>query len=119
MSATISAPKAGEHAAGALLPPPNFPAGGFGDTGRRAFPFAAPSRAHLPAHVGAAETPAAVPPGGRGATLTARLGKVVVAKIAPEPSRLAPDLAALVAIALFTAAIVAWIDALAGVPGGV
>ena len=103
--------------AGALLPPPNFPAGGFGDTRRRPLPFAAPTRAHLPAHEGAAKNPAAVSPAGRGASLPARLGKVVVAEIVPEPSRLAPDLAALVAIALFTAAIAVWLDALAGAPG--
>jgi len=39
--------------------------------------------------------------------------------IAPEPERLTKDLASLVAIALFTAAIVVWLDALASVPGGV
>lgn len=100
--------------AGALLPPPNFPARGFGDPRRRPLPFAAPTRAHLPADEGAAESPAAVSPAGRGASLPARLGDVLLEEIVPEPSRLAPDLAALVAIALFTAAIVAWLDALAG-----
>lgn len=105
--------------AGALLPPPNFPAGGFGDTRRRPLPFAAPTRAHLPAHE-AAETPpgpgpardralpdhpdrasptrAAVSPAGRGAPLA-------------EP---ADDIAALIAVALFIGAVVVILAGLTG-----
>lgn len=98
--ATLSpAPKAG-----ALSPPSGFPAGGFGDTAsppRVSLPsFAAPIRASSPPHE-AAKSPAAAHPGGRGANLSGP----------------APDLAALVAITLFVAAVVAVLAGLTG-PGG-
>jgi hypothetical protein len=87
--------------AGALFPPPGFPAGGHGDSRRRPLPFAAPTRAS-PARE-AAESPVADSPARRGAPLA-------------EP---ADDIVALIAVALFVGALVAWLDALAGVPGGV
>lgn len=82
--------------AGALFPPPGFPAGGHGDTRRRPLPFAAPTRAS-PARE-AAERPAAVSPGGRGAFLA-------------EP---ADDIAALIAVALFVGALVVILAGLSG-----
>jgi hypothetical protein len=62
--------------------------------------FAAPTRARLPPHE-AARSPAAASPSGRGATF----------------SGTAPDLVALVAITLFIAAVVLWLDAARGIGG--
>lgn len=75
-----------------------------GSGARRAFsfPFAAPTRADLRQRE-AAKGPAAEHPSGRGATLDAP----------------AADLAALVAVTLFIAALVLWLGAAAGGPGAV
>ena len=117
--------------AGVLLPPSNFPAGGFGDSRsprRVSLPSAAPTHASPPAHE-AAESPAAAHPGGRGVTCPHRpagagstaAGRGGAAGLNPgraaDPAPLAPDLAAAVAIGLFVATLILWLDALAGAGG--
>jgi len=92
-TAARTAARAATPAAGALFPPPGFPAGGHGDTRRRAFPVPAPTGAPF------AHDDEESPPGGRGAWLAGP----------------ANDIAALIAVALFVGTLGV---ILAGLSGG-